>query len=72
MDSRIQYHGRNPDLTAWNPESKTILKVPYIGAEKKRNSLIVDLIWISVPKEVSPGSFFEAPTASHSRAQISL
>ena len=29
-----------------------------------------DLIWISVPKEVSPGSFFEALIASQSRAQI--
>ena len=28
--------------TVWNPESKTILKVPYIGGEKKWHSLIVE------------------------------
>ena len=69
--------------TAWNPESKTILKVPYIGGEKSDiHSLLkvhldfgvvfgTDLIWISVPKEVTPVAFSEAPTASQSCAQIS-
>ena len=70
--------------TAWNPESKTILKVPYIGGEKSDiHSLLkvhldfgvvfgTDLICISVPKEVTPVAFSEAPTASQSCAQISL
>lgn len=42
MDSRIQFLCRNPDFIAWNPEFKTVLKVPYIGRGKKWNSLTVE------------------------------
>lgn len=83
MDSGIQYHGRNPDFTAWNPESKTTLKYFTLGQKKRViHSLLkvhldfgvvfgTDLIWISVPKEVTPVAFFEAPTASQSCAKMS-
>lgn len=85
MDSGIPYHDRNPDFPQLGIQNPRLSWKYLTLGEKKSDihSLLkvhldfgvvfgTDLIWISVPKEVTPVAFSEAPTASQSCAQISL
>ena len=85
MDSGIPYHDRNPDFRQLGIQNPRLSWKYLTLGEKKSDihSLLkvhldfgavfgTDKIWISVPKEVTPVAFSEAPTASQSCAQISL
>ena len=84
MDSGIPYHDRNPDFRQLGIQNPRLSWKYLTLGEKKSDihSLLkvhldfgvvfgTNLIWISVPKEVTPVAFSEAPTASQSFAQIS-
>ena len=84
MDSGIPYHDRNPDFRQLGIQNPRLSWKYLTLGEKKSDihSLLkvhldfgvvfgTDLIWISVPKEVTPVASSEAPTASLSCAQIS-
>ena len=84
VDSGIPYHDRNPDFRQLGIQNPRLSWKYLTLGEKKSDihSLLkvhldfgvvfgTNLIWISVPKEVTPVAFSEAPTASQSFAQIS-